>query len=174
MASVDRPRVCCHPGVGGVQRYACTDTAFSMVGEFQRPGAVQAAALRRVPGSSSYRCVRVGQHRDVRSGSFLAGNFGADEQAFAAMYQQNRQRTEVKIYWVPLHVDHMSELTVQATLLPGRTMTRKIRQDQVAANPGVVFYPSGIPIPVPGKWELVAKAGRNQGCFIATFTATAS
>jgi hypothetical protein len=37
-----------------------------------------------------------------------------------------------------------------------------------------VFYPSGIPIPVPGTWELVVKAGRNEGCFIATFTATAS
>jgi hypothetical protein len=90
------------------------------------------------------------------------------------MYQQNRQGTEVKIYWVPLHVDHMPELTVQATLLPGRTMTREIRQDQVAANPGEVFYPSGIPIPVPGTWELVAKAGRNEGCFIAIFTAKAS
>jgi hypothetical protein len=33
------------------------------------------------------------------------------------MYQQNRHGTEVKIYWVPLHVDHMPELTVQATLL---------------------------------------------------------
>ena len=90
------------------------------------------------------------------------------------MYQQNRQRTEMKIYWVPLHVDHMPELTVQATLLPRRTMTRELRQGHVAANPGVVFYPSGIPIPVPGTWELVAKAGRNRGCFIVTFTATAS
>src|SRR5215469_5781248 len=45
---------------------------------FQRPGAVQADAFRRVPGSSSYRCVRVDHHGDVRSGSFLAGNFGAD------------------------------------------------------------------------------------------------
>lgn len=140
----------------------------------QRPGAVQADAFRRVPGSSSYRCVRVGHDRDVRSGSFLAGNFGADEQGFAADYQQNGRRADVKIYWVPLHVDHMPELTVQATLLPARTMTRKVRQSQVAANPGEVFYPSGIPIPVPGTWELVAKAGRNQGCFIATFTAAAS
>jgi hypothetical protein len=90
------------------------------------------------------------------------------------MYQQNRQGTEVKIYWVPLHVDHMPELTVQATLLPGRTMTRTVRQGQIAAQPGEVFYPSGIPIPVPGTWELVAKAGRNEGCFIATFTAIAS
>ena len=100
-----------------------------------------------------------------------AGGFAADEQGFAAVYQQNGRRTVVKIYWIPLHVDHMPELTVHATLLPARTTTRTVRQGQTAANPGVVFYPSGIPIPAPGTWELVAKAGRNKGCFIATFTA---
>jgi hypothetical protein len=72
-----------------------------------------------MPGSSAYRCVRVAAHRDVRSGGFLAGNFGADEQGFAAAYDSSRQRTEVKIYWVPLRVAHMSGLTVQATLLGG-------------------------------------------------------
>jgi hypothetical protein len=118
--------------------------------------------------------VRVGNYNEVRSGSFLAGGFAIDEQGFAAAYQQNGRHTEVKIYWVPLHVDHMAELVVSATLLPGRTMTRTVRQGQVAANPGVVFYPSGIVIPVPGTWKLVAKAGRNEGCFIATFTADAS
>jgi hypothetical protein len=103
----------------------------------------------------------------------VAGNFRADEQGFADQYQQNGRRAEVKLYWIPLYVDEMPELTVQATLLPRRTMTRTVRQGQVAANPGAVFYPSGIPIPVPGTWELVAKAGRNEGCFIATFTANA-
>jgi hypothetical protein len=135
---------------------------------------MQVDAFRRVPGYSSYRCVRVGHAGDVRSASFVAGNFGADEQGFAAGYQQNGRRTKVKIYWVPLHVDHMPELTVQLTLLPARTTTRKVRQGQVAAQPGEVFYPSGIPIPVPGTWELVAKAGRNEGCFIVTFTASPS
>lgn len=136
------------------------------------PGATQTGAFHGMPGSSAYRCVRVGDHRDVRSGGFLAGNFGADQQLFAAAYQQAQRHTEVKIYWIPLHVGHMSVLAVQATLLPGRTVTRTYHQDQVATAGGDVFYPSGVPIPVPGTWKLVATAGRNRGCFIVTFLAS--
>jgi hypothetical protein len=140
----------------------------------QKPGAVQAGAFRSVPGSSSHRCVLVGHHRNVRSGSFLAGPFGIDEQMFAAAYQQTGRRTEVKIYWMPLHVDHMSELTVQAIHLPDRTTAPLTRQSNVAAAGGHLFYPSAVPIPVPGTWELVAEAGPNVGCFIASFTAHAT
>lgn len=136
----------------------------------QTPGAVQTAAFRQAPGSASYRCVDVRRDRDVRSGGFLAGPFGIDEQGFAAAYQLRGQHTEVKIYWVPLHVDHMSELTVQATLLPGRTVARTARLTSVAAAGHMVFYPSVIPIPAPGRWELVATAGPNRGCFLATFS----
>lgn len=135
----------------------------------QQPGAVQTVAFRHVPGSSSYRCVDVGRRQNVRSGGFVAGNFGANAQDFASFYQQSRKHTAVKIYWVPLHVDHMRELTVQATLLPSRTVVRTTRHDLVGAGGGAVFYSSGIPIPVPGTWELVATAGSNKGCFIATF-----
>lgn len=99
----------------------------------------------------------------------MAGPFGPDEQMFASVYQQDREHTEVKIYWVPLHVDHMSELTVQATLLPGRTIARTARLTSVATAGHMVFYPSGIAIPAPGTWELVAIAGANRGCFIVTF-----
>jgi len=135
----------------------------------QKPGAVQTVAFRRVPGSSSYRCVDVGQHRSIRSGGFVAGDFSANEQAFASVYRLSRQHSAVKIYWIPLHVDHMSELTVQATLLPNRTLVRSSTHDLVGAGSGTVFYSSGIPIPVPGTWQLVAIAGTNKGCFIATF-----
>jgi hypothetical protein len=136
----------------------------------QKPGAVQAAAFHRAPGSASYRCVDVHRNRDVRSGGFLAGPFGIDEQMYASSYQQSRQDTRVKIYWVPLQVDHMSELTVRATLLPGRAVARTARLTSVATAGHMVFYPSAVPIPVPGTWELVASAGRNKGCFIATFS----
>jgi hypothetical protein len=124
-----------------------------------------------MPGSVAYRCVPVGHHRDVRSGGFLAGNFGADERGFAAIYQQTRRHSEVKIYWIPLHVGHMPELDVQATVLPGQAVTRTYRQSQVATAGGVVFYPSGVPIPLPGTWKLVATAGPNRGCFIVAIPA---
>jgi hypothetical protein len=139
----------------------------------RKPGAVQADAFRHVPGTSYFRCVRVGHNGDVRSGGFRAGDFGIDEQQFAALYRQGGQRTEVKIYWIPLNVGHMPKLTVRATLLPGRSVSRTVEQSQVAAAAGDVFYPSGIPIPVPGTWELTACAGTNRGCFIVTFPAPA-
>jgi hypothetical protein len=140
----------------------------------QKPGAIQAAPFRGAAGSSSDRCVLVGHHRDVRSGGFLAGPFGIDEQGFAAAYRQAGRRTEVKIYWMPLHVAHMPELTVQEIHLPDRTVAPLTRQPYVAAAGGHLFYPSAIPIPEPGTWELVAKAGPNTGCFIASFTAPAN
>jgi hypothetical protein len=136
------------------------------------PGATQAGAFRGMPGSVAYRCVRVGSRRDVRSGGFLAGNFGAGEQLFAAAYQESQRHSEVKIYWIPLQVDRMSELAVQATLLGGQRVTRTYHQNQVGTAGGVVFYPSGVPIPVPGTWKLVAAAGPNRGCFIVTFLAS--
>jgi hypothetical protein len=138
----------------------------------RKPGAVQTDAFRRAPGSSSYRCVGVGRDRDVRSGGFLAGPFGVDEQLFGDSYQQYGQRNEVKIYWIPLEVDHMSTLTVHATLLADRSVTRRVELTQVAAEGRDVFYPSAVPIPVPGTWELTADAGPNRGCFIVTFRAS--
>lgn len=134
----------------------------------QPPGATQASAFRDVPGSPADRCVRVGDHRDVRSGGFVAGNFAAGEQLFTAARQQAHQRGAVKIYWIPLHVGHMPELAVRATLLSGQAHVRAY-QNQVAAGGGYVFYPSVVPIPVPGTWKLIATAGSNTGCFIVTF-----
>jgi hypothetical protein len=135
----------------------------------QPPGAVQAGVFRGKPGSAADTCVRVGDHREVRSGGFLAGPFAADRQFFAAAYQQRGQRTEVKLYWVPLHVGHMTGLAVQATLLGGSQLTRAIDQRQVAAGGNFVFYPSAVPIPAPGTWQLTGRAGADRGCFIVTF-----
>ena len=114
----------------------------------QRPGALQAAAFRGVPGSAANRCVAVGHHRTARSGEFLAGPFGVDEQGFTADYRQGVRPLAVKIYWVPLHVDHMSALTVQATLAGGPTITRTYTL--LGATRTFVFYSTGVPIPKPG------------------------
>jgi hypothetical protein len=139
----------------------------------REPGAVQTDAFRHVPGSSSYRCVDVGHSRNVRSGGILAGPFGVDEQLFAEFYHQYGRRNEIKVYWIPLDVDHMSTLTVHATLLAARSISRTVELRQVAAEGDDVFYPSAIPIPIPGRWELTASAGPNRGCFIVTFRAPA-
>lgn len=111
----------------------------------------------------------VGHHRSVRSGGFLAGPFGVDEQGFTADYQQGVRPLGVKIYWLPLHVDHMSMLTVQATPAGGPTLTRTYTL--VGAEGRFVFYSTGVPIREPGTWKLLASAGQNKGCFIVSFLA---
>jgi hypothetical protein len=133
---------------------------------FQRPGATQTRDFRGLPGSVAYRCVEVGNHSDVRSGGFVAGNFRTDREDFASVFKKLK---EVKIYWVPLHVGTMPTLTVRETHVgfPHRIRTTIWRD--VAANPGVVFYPSATPMPVPGTWRLMASAGPNRGCFVVTF-----
>ncbi len=172
MAGTD-PGPCCRLGIVSVQWQHAHGTAISVVGRGADAGCDPGRRISRQAGSSAYRCVRVGHNRDVRSGGFLAGNFEFDEQGFAAAYQQARRHSAVKIYWVPLLVDHMSELTVQATLLSGQRVTRTYHQSQAATGGGVVFYPSAVPIPVPGTWKLVFDAGPNRGCFIVTFPAPA-
>jgi hypothetical protein len=164
--------------IAGAALPACSDSAVPAQSSpwwasVRMPGAVQTDAFRRVPGSASYRCVGVGHNRDVRSGGFLAGPFGVDEQLFGGAYQQYGQRNKVKIYWIPLDVGHMSTLTVHATLLTDTSVTRTVELTQVAAEGRDVFYPSAVPIPVPGTWELTASAGPNRGCFIVTFRASA-
>jgi hypothetical protein len=136
---------------------------------YQRPGALQTAAFRGAPGSAANRCVAVGHHRNARSGEFLAGPFGVDEQGYTAGYRQGVRPSAVKIYWVPLHVDHMSALTVQETLAGGPTITRTYTL--LGATRSFVFYSTGVPIPEPGTWKLLATAGQNKGCFIVSFLA---
>jgi len=98
----------------------------------------------------------------------VAGNFAAGERLFTDAYQRAQQPTAAKIYWIPLHVGRMPGLTVQAVLLSGRAQSHA-SQNQVAAGGGHVFYPTVVPIPVPGTWKLIARAGSNRGCFIVTF-----
>lgn len=160
--------ICVLPACGGATSGAAPRLPWWAA--VREPGAVQTDAFTGKPGSAAYKCVRVGDHGDVRSGGFLAGNFATDEQTFGAAYQQEQRKTEVKIYWIPLHVDHMSGLQVQATLAGGQTMTRGTNGHQVAAAGGVVFCPSGVPIPLPGTWTLVARAGADRGCFIVSFS----
>src|SRR5262245_14068197 len=132
----------------------------------QRPGSTQTRDFRGLPGSVGYRCVEVGNHSDVRSGGFVAGNFRTDREDFANVFKKVK---EVKIYWVPLHVGTMPTLTVRETHVGVPHTSRTTIWRDVAANPGVVFYPSATPIPVPGTWRFIASAGPNRGCFVVTF-----
>jgi len=119
-----------------------------------------------LPGSVAYRCVEVGNHTNVRSGEFVAGNFRAAKESFANVV---KEPNAVKVYWVPLHVAMMPKLTVREIHVGHPHAVRTTTWRQVGANPGVVFYPSAMPVPVAGTWRLVASAGPNRGCFVVTF-----
>jgi hypothetical protein len=99
----------------------------------------------------------------------LAGPFGVDQQGYTGEYRAGVRPTAVKIYWFPLHVDHMSVLTVRASPVGGPTLTRTYTL--VGAYGRFVFYSTAVPIPKPGTWTLLASAGQNKGCFVVSFLA---
>lgn len=147
----------------------------------QRPeGGLQAGIFHHTPGVADYKCIHVDKYTDpqedntvdLRSGGFVAGDFARSQQNFASGYGDPTDHTGVKIYWIPLHAKHMPGLTVHATRISGTKITRTMHQNNVAwGSDGRLFYPSGVPIPQPGTWKLVAAAGQDKGCFIVTFTA---
>jgi hypothetical protein len=168
MAAWTRTAASLLTGCGGAARHARPEPWWA---SYQRPGATQAAIFRGQPGSAGYRCVPVSGHRNVRSGGFLAGPFGFDQQSFAAVYRQGGRRTELKIYWIPLHVARMAGVTVQANLIGGTAVTHTTNRGQIAAAGKAVFYPTAVPIPAPGTWQLTGRAGADRGCFVVTFRA---
>lgn len=137
------------------------------------PGSLQHKAFEGMPGSVTYRCVHVRNHTDVRSGGIVAGNFALDKRDYAQGATSGHRPTDVKIYWIPLHlVADMPGLVVQATKLSDdRAVARSYRQANIAANSGGVFYPSSTPIPSAGAWKLEATIGQDHGCFVVTFAA---
>jgi hypothetical protein len=49
------------------------------------------------------------------------------------------------------------------------TPRRKPDPHRLPAGGNAVFYPTAVPIPVPGTWRLTGRAGANLGCFVVTF-----
>lgn len=97
----------------------------------------------------------------IRSGEFVAGPFGGYKQNWA------RDPRDGKLWWVPLHRDAMPGLTVRAVLLDDPAIGRAFTLTPAAGADGP-FYPSGVVLPAPGRWLLLATAGPNWGCFVMT------
>lgn len=57
------------------------------------------------------------------------------------------------------------------TRIASTAVTYTTNRGQVAAGSGAVFYPTAVPIPAPGTWQLTGRAGVNRGCFVVTFRA---
>jgi hypothetical protein len=97
----------------------------------------------------------------IRSGEFVAGPFGAFGRDWA------RDPRDGKLWWVPLHREPMPGLTVRAVLLDDPAIDRTFTLTPAAGADGP-FYPSGVVLPVPGRWMLLATAGPDWGCFVIT------
>lgn len=97
----------------------------------------------------------------IRSGEFVAGPFGGYKQNWA------RDPRDGKLWWVPLHREAMPGLTVRAILLDDPAIRRTFTLTPAAGADGP-FYPSGVVLPEPGRWMLLATAGPDWGCFVMT------
>lgn len=90
-----------------------------------------------------------------------------------------------KVWWAPLHhARNMPALVVRGRSLTTGSDTVRFTSAKVAwpvVVPGVpvpeterkYFFPSGITIPNPGRWLLIATSGANWGCFILTVRSSA-
>lgn len=122
-------------------------------------------------GSSDRKCVEVGTSETVRSGDFVAGNF--------AYYPRIYRQGLGKLFWIPAHWPELTSsgwpqkgdmpLTVRVTRLDTTALSQTYNYTTWAkpvGTAGDLFVPSGLRLPEPGKWMLVATAGPNWGCFI--------
>jgi hypothetical protein len=99
----------------------------------------------------------------MRSGEFLVG--GELGGAVSAR--------EIKVWWEPMHPATSFALVVRGTRLsPAGDSVRYLNEGwAIGGSPatgavGPVFYASGIRIPSPGRWLLVATSGPDWGCFV--------
>jgi len=139
---------------------------------------INRADHRPVPGTSERRCVDTAgsDAPGVRSGEIVAGNFGM----YATLWKQGVS----KIWWQPQFLPDLD-----ARGWPG-PMTLRVSADRldaiapsvsavpsysnwargiVPSGDGPFFFPSGVMLPDPGKWLLVARGGMNWGCFVLSF-----
>jgi hypothetical protein len=121
------------------------------------------------------RCVAAWEIGPAQSGEFTIGGNLAGSVAM-------RAGRPGKVWWAPLHyAADMPPLVVRGRSLttPSDTLiftTAKIAWPVTPGGPRVppaqrkYFFPSGITIPGPGRWLLIATSGPNWGCFILTVT----
>jgi hypothetical protein len=126
------------------------------------PASSHAADARwtTTPGTAERRCVTVGRRSEVRSDSFMVGNF----QAYAADW--NGTPDYSKLYYIPLYPQGKPPLDVQAKPLGGQAAPFvSVLQGHGEALGDPFAYTTGTVLPRRGEWRLVATAGRNWGCF---------
>lgn len=102
----------------------------------------------------------------IRSGEFVIGGNLSGRAAMEA-------GRSGKVWWAPLHHGRkMPPLLVTGRSLSAPRDTLRFITSLVARTTGQpprqYFFPSGIMVPKPGRWLMVATSGANWGCFILT------
>jgi hypothetical protein len=122
-------------------------------------------------GSPDRRCVEGTEKGPVRSGEFVIGGQLGGSAAMSA-------GRVGKIWWAPLnHSMTMPPLEVRGRSLISFSETLRFTTERIAwpVTRGAprpteaereYFFPSGITVPVSGRWLLIATSGENWGCFI--------
>jgi hypothetical protein len=151
---------------------AATGSAEAPGSEDGGPGtdreAQQVSLLEALPGEAGEGCVRVGDNRDVRSGSVGAGPF---DEAVRSYRQQRSdgQPATVRLYFIPAtggeELPGLS-LTVENTRT-GAEQTVKVTD--TADADGWTFYDVQVPVPADGTYEIRAVSGPDSGCFRVRF-----
>ncbi len=106
---------------------------------------------------------------ELRSGDFVIGGQIGGAQAPKA------GRTS-KIWWIPYHdpFESSTKLLVRGARLGATGDTIRYVQPDYAWPKGSPktesFFPSGVKLPTPGRWLLIATAGDDWGCFILVAT----
>jgi hypothetical protein len=119
-----------------------------------------------IPGSAARRCVKVKNRTDARSNSFIVGNFRNYRDHWDGTLENS------KLYYVPLYPEETAPpLSVSAEPLDGQPAIPPVvwrgTSDYARGSRGP-FYATGTLLAHRGRWRLVAKAGRNWGCFDLT------
>lgn len=122
-------------------------------------------------GSAARRCTEGIELGPVRSGEFvIGGQLGGSRMMRAGL--------QGKVWWAPLHhALDMPPLVVRGRNLasPGDTVHYTTPHVAWPVTPGPFpveesgrehFFPSGISLPTPGRWLVIATSGSNWGCFI--------
>jgi hypothetical protein len=118
----------------------------------------------RIPGSAARHCVRVSNHTDVRSHSFIVGNFRSYISGWDGTIENS------KLYYIPLYPEQTAPpLAISAVPLDGQPPDPPIVWRGSEGYWGKApFYATGTLLVHRGRWRLVATAGRNWGCFDVT------
>jgi hypothetical protein len=121
---------------------------------------------RSTPGSAARSCVQVKNLTDVRSNSFIVGNFRSYRDQWDGTIENS------KLYYVPLYPEPTKPpLAISVEPLDGQPADTLVVQggnDYAWSLAGFPFYATGTLLPHRGRWRLVATAGRNWGCFDLT------